>query len=338
MVLRLLRLTAATVIVAVVLAFPSLAADRPPRCEVVPLPGHEVSFRVDGVEKTRWCYGNEYPRPFFFPFNGPAGATLTRMGHPGAPDHDHHRGVWFAHNKVAGNDFWSDGTRTQVRQKAWLAYEDGDDEAIMASDCGWFDGDGSELLDQQVVAALIPMENGEHGLEFQVTFQPGAGRDKTVLEQTNFGFLAVRIAKSISEHFGGGTLTNSSGQQGETNIFGKPAKWMDYSGQVSVGKGPSRRVVVEGITFFDHPHNPRYPTHWHVREDGWMGASCCFQDGHIVTKDQPLVLRYFLYAHRNGYDGAKAASVHKTFAKRAGFAVSKSKRPHLHYEVKRRAD
>ena len=63
-------------------------AFRPTRCEVVPLAGHQVSFRIDGVEKFRWHYGAEYPRPFFFPFNGPSGESITRMGHPGAPDHD----------------------------------------------------------------------------------------------------------------------------------------------------------------------------------------------------------------------------------------------------------
>ncbi len=25
-----------------------------PRCEILPLPDHEVSFLIDGVEKTRW--------------------------------------------------------------------------------------------------------------------------------------------------------------------------------------------------------------------------------------------------------------------------------------------
>ena len=37
----------------------------------------------------------------------PSGATLTRIGHPGAENHDHHRSVWFAHHKVNGLDFWS---------------------------------------------------------------------------------------------------------------------------------------------------------------------------------------------------------------------------------------
>ncbi|MCP4885693.1 MAG: AAA domain-containing protein, partial [Planctomycetaceae bacterium] len=36
------------------------------------------------------------------------------------------------------------------------------------------------------------------------------------------------------EFFGGGKLTNSDGQQGESRIFGKPAQWVDYSGPVAV--------------------------------------------------------------------------------------------------------
>ena len=50
------------------------------RCELLPLPGHQVSFQIDGDEKTRWQYGKEYPRPFFYPFNGPSGTSLTRHG------------------------------------------------------------------------------------------------------------------------------------------------------------------------------------------------------------------------------------------------------------------
>jgi len=63
------------------------------RCEVIPQPDHQVAFQVDGVERARWHFGPSYPRPFFYPFPGPSGATLTRMGHPGAPNHDHHRSI-----------------------------------------------------------------------------------------------------------------------------------------------------------------------------------------------------------------------------------------------------
>ena len=306
-----------------------------PRCELLPLPEDQVSLQIDGVEKTRWHFGTEYPRPFFYPFLGPSGASLTRMGHPGAENHDHHRSVWLAHHDVAGIDFWSDGSDARVRQKFWYCYRDGNDEAIVASACGWYDGAGKELMEQDVVAALIPLEDGEHALEIQITVRPAAGAETVELGKTNFGFLAVRVAKTISVHFGGGRLTDSEGRQGEKAIFAKQARWMDYSGPVAVGRGPDRKTAVEGITYFDHPENPRYPTHWHVREDGWMGASFCMQEGCQVTAESPLTLRYLLLAHRGAYDPAKARSVHETFAKRPGFRITKSSRPHRQYDVGR---
>jgi len=99
------------------------------QCELLPLPDDQVSFQIDGVEKTRWHFGSRYPRPFFYPLGGPSGTSLTRMGHPGAPNHDHHRSVWFAHHDVGGVDFWSDRTDGRVRQKSWYCYRDGYDHA-----------------------------------------------------------------------------------------------------------------------------------------------------------------------------------------------------------------
>jgi hypothetical protein len=305
------------------------------RCEIVPLAEHQVSLRIDGVEKMRWHYGNQYPRPFFFPFNGPSGASLTRMGHPGAQNHDHHQSVWFAHNKVNGLDFWANGKGTQIRQKMWYAYEDGTSEAIMASVSGWYDPDDKEVLEQEIVASLIPMQNNEHALEIQITLRPPQHVATVELEKTNFGFFAVRVAKTLSAHFGGGTLTNSEGQVDEKNIFGKPARWMDYSGPLGVGQGSARTTVTEGITYFDHPKNPRHPTSWHVREDGWMGASFCMHEGITLTQEEPLTLRYLLHAHSGVYDQQKAETVQSEFAARPGFEVIKGTRKHRQFEVRR---
>lgn len=310
-------------------------ASAPTRCEVIPLPDNQVSFLVDGIEKLRWHFGTNYPRPFFYPFAGPSGISLTRMGHPGAPNHDHHRSIWFAHNSVNGLDFWSDGTEMKIRQKKWFCYRDGKDETIMASVLGWYDSEGKEVMEQDTMAALIPTTHGEHSLELQIILRPGREQKTVVLGKTNFGFLAVRVAKSLSAYFGGGKLTNSEGQKDEPNIFGKQARWMDYSGPIGVGSGEDRRMIVEGITYFDHPQNPRYPTHWHVREDGWMGASFCMNEGLTITRERPLILRYLLYAHSGPYDQEKAESNHNAFAARPGFQISKASEKHNQYNVER---
>lgn len=298
-----------------------------PRCQVAPLSDHQVSLIVEGTERLRWHFGPQYPRPFFFPLRGPSGSSLTRMGHPGAPDHDHHRSIWFAHNKVLGIDFWGDRGEARIRQKQWLAYHDGDDEALMAVSLGWYDGhDPRELLDQQLVAAVRPGPDGETFLELQATFKPQA--EMLEFGQTNFGFLAVRVAKNLSEHFGGGKLTNSAGKTGEPTIFGQSATWMDYSGPVPAGG-------VEGITYFDHPSNPGHPVRWHVREDGWMGASVCMNGPVQTTRAQPLTLRYLLHAHRGAIDANRAEQVAKEFAPRPALEVVKATVKHQSFVARR---
>lgn len=316
-------------------AIEGVGAEPISRHEVVPLANHEVSFQIEGAEKVRWHFGEEYPRPFFFPFKGPSGGWLTRMGHPGAQNHDHHRSIWFAHNDVNGVNFWSDQTPAIIRQKMWLAYRDGEDECVMASLLGWFDGEGTELMEQELVASLRQREGEEHLLEIQITLRPPAKAEMVELGKTNFGFLAVRVAKSISEYFGNGLLTNSEGQIHEAEIFGKPARWMDYSGPVASGSGANRTTSVEGITYFDHPDNPRHPTKWHVRQDGWMGASFCMDESYTISKDAPLVLRYLLHAHRGVYNPEKAQQVATEFQNRPGFVVQKRTKPHGQFDVLR---
>lgn len=301
----------------------------PPRCTILLLPDHQVSFLVDGAERLRWHFGPQYPRPFFYPLAGPSGLSLTRMGHPGAPNHDHHRSVWFAHEKVAGVNFWGDTGTARVRQKEWLAYEDGDAEAVMAVRLGWFDGhDPRELLTQDLFAAVIPGPGRETFVELQTTFRPTA--NQLEFAKTNFGFLAVRVAKAISAHFGGGTLTNSDAAAGEPAIFGKPARWVDYSGEQPGGHR-------EGVTYFDHPTNPGHPAAWHVREDGWMGASACFAGPRTTTQAEPLTLRYLLHAHAGMLDARRAADVFAAFGTRPPLELVRAPGHHVTWGARRRA-
>jgi hypothetical protein len=308
-------------------------AYRFPRCQVVPLPDHQVSFQIDGAERLRWHFGPSYPRPFFYPFVGPSGASLTRIGHPGAPSHDHHRSIWFGHAKVLGIDFWADRPGPAIRQKSWLAYHDGPDEALMGVLLSWHDGhDPQELLEQELVAAFRPGLEGETLVELQSTFRPRA--ESLEFGVTNFGFLAVRVAKSISVHFGAGQITSSEGAKGEGAIFGKQARWMDYSGPVQTA---SREEATEGITFFDHPQNRGYPTHWHVREDGWMGAAPCLAAPLTTTKRDPLVLRYLLHAHRGGAQADRADNVAREFAASGNFQVARAQLKHQQFVIRRRS-
>ena len=194
----------------------------------------------------------------------------------------------------------------------------------MAVSLGWFVGE-REVMEQTLIAIARPLEGGEHTLELQSAFR--AVKEPVQLGKTNFGFLAVRVAKSLSVFFGGGKLTDSEGRVGEPDIFGKQAMWMDYSGPVAEG-------VTEGITFFDHPSNPHSPTHWHVRSDGWMGAAFCLADGMTIAPEAPLKLRYLLHAHRGEVDAKRAAKVLADFKNFPQLEVVKSTGKNRQFETR----
>ena len=304
-----------------------------PLCQVVPLPDDQVSLQIDGLEKVRWHFDAKYPRPFFYPILGPSGQTLTRMGHPGAQNHDHHRSVWWAHAKLDGEDYWSENGGTQIRQLMWLAYADSDAEAMMATRAAWINKAGQPVLEQEMVASVRPGPQDEWFLEVQSNFTPK--KSQVTLEQSNFGLFAVRVAAGVAEFWGDGKLTSSEGAEGESAIFGQSAGWMDYSGAVGVRHNDKRVAVTEGITYFDHEANTSYPSHWHVREDGWMGASLCRHEPVVIKEEKPLRVRYLLHIHRNGVDAAVANRLADLFNRSPGFTVIKGKRKHHQYEVMR---
>lgn len=291
-----------------------------PRCQILPLPGNQLAFGVDGVERLRWHAGSDAPRPYFFPIVGPSGLPLTRMGHPGAPNHDHHRSIWFAHHKVLGIDFWSDNTSAVIRQEQWLAYEDGQQEARMAVRLRWYDGhDPQALIEQELILSVAP--DDESGILLEIQTSLSSLSESLELGQTNFGLLAVRMSKAISVVFGEGVITGANGQTTERNLFGKPSAWIDYSGSVDTN-------TIEGITYFDHPDNQTFPSKWHVREDGWMGASVCRDAPVMLTKEEPTTWRYLLHVHAGAVDMERAQAVASAFHSKPKLRVAKSDKPH----------
>lgn len=259
------------------------------------LPGlNRASLRVEGAERVGYEFGIGQARPFLFPVVGPSGATLTRMGHPNPIGHEHHKSIWFGHQKVAGVNFWEERSRNdvRVRHRRVVLYQDGMDWAGLVAELDWW-ANGRSLMHQRLTLVLEPQAEGDYALDLQSRFEAASG--PVELGQTHFGFLGVRMAKTISEQFGGGRLTNSEGQAGEPALFGKRARWVDSS-------GPSAPGTTEGIAYFEHPSNPRHPTPWHVRRDGWIEAAFCLAEPYGIASDHSLDLRYRLLIHAGPAD------------------------------------
>lgn len=262
-----------------------------PRVMILPQPDDQVSFQVDGREWLRYHYGEQTPKPYFYPVMGPAGAPVTRITHPHDPHtHNHHLSLWIGHQKIGGADFWG-----QNRNANRIAFdhirkiEDGD-RASLTILSKWLDAEKKPLLLDERVWTLTPrFDSAEYTLDLELKLTPVA--TTLTIGKTNFGLVSVRVAKMMGTLDGGGTIRNSEGQVNEKELMPhRRARWCDYSGTPLPG-------VVNGVTLMDHPSNPNHPTYFHVRGDGWMGSSFSFEGDVVVTKEKPLVLKYRFYVH-----------------------------------------
>jgi hypothetical protein len=269
-----------------------------PRVQVVPLPHHVTSFQLDGRELTALHFDPLDMRPFWYPLLGSKDISLTRMGHPHDPlTHSHHNSVWISHNSVNELDFWGDQAKNQGRiipvEVSREGYEDGDSSASMRMVNHWVNAADQSIQLREIRRTEIRPINGAQSWFMIIDLELAPQKGKTaILGATGFGLIAVRVAKSIGVHDGGGRILNSEGQINEEQIFRKPARWCDYSGRIS-----NAVDGLAGITLMNHPMNPHNPTAFHVRNDGWMG--CCLSlDAPVeVTESQKLRVRYALWVH-----------------------------------------
>ena len=262
-----------------------------PKMQVIPMPYSQASFQRDGIELTRYHFGPGLHRPFLFPIIGQSGRSLTRMGHPHDPvSHSHHNSVWISHHDVNGTNFWGDREDGKIQHKRIVEFEETEEYGRLVAENGWINKDGRTLLLETRRITTLPLPDSEWLLIIDMEFKAMNGT--VTLGKTPFGMIGVRMAKSIGVHDGGGTIRNSEGAVNEKDIFWKQAKWVDYSGAIANDK-------LEGIALFDHPENPNFPSHFHVRNDGWMGASLTFAGPREIRPGESLNLRYGLYVHNS---------------------------------------
>lgn len=275
----------------------------PPLVQVIPEPRNNLSFLIQGTKVLGLDGGTNMRRPFLYPVLGPSGLPLTRMGHPHDPiSHSHHNSIWISHNDIAGTSFWADNGGT-IETVHISRLTDTDEYCSAELKALWKDKAGNTLLTENRRITLTPLPAKEPRpsgtpksftttdlWRIDIDSELITAKDPVPIGSTPFGFLGVRMAKTIGVHDGGGRITNSEGGINEDGCFRKPARWVDYS-------GPVTRETDEGITLMDHPSNLHHPVEFHVRNDGWMGAATTFRGTHTILPDQPLRLRHGLLIH-----------------------------------------
>ena len=241
----------------------------------------------------------EIRRPFFHPVNGPDGIGLTEFGKPHDPtlSHAHHYSLWVAHPSVNDKSFWGERAGVIINEQLELQ-EDGPVFCRLVQKTRWVQ-DGKDVLRERRTMTLHRTPEDFRLIDIELELTP-AGKEPVTLGKTTFGFLAARVAQSMTVFDGGGEIVNAAGDLNEHGAHLKRAAWIDQSGPVAPGKWG-------GLAILDHPSNPNHPTAWHCRNDGWAGAAFNKDEPRTIQPGESLKLRYRVHLHRgNAKDGSVA--------------------------------
>jgi hypothetical protein len=256
--------------------------------------------------------GGSVRRPFFYPVMGPDGIPLTEFGKPHDPtgSHKHHYSLWIAHNKVGGKDFWSEQGGAIVHEQL-VEQEDGPVFCRIVQKTKWI-FDKVDLMHERRTLTAYDTPDNFRLIDVDLEFT-AAGKEPVELGKTTFGFLAARVAQSMTVFDGGGEILTSAGNRNEAGAHMSHGDWIDQSGPIAPGKWG-------GIAIFDHPKNPNHPTGFHCRNDGWACASFNMESAYTLKPGEPLHLHYRVLLHRGD---AKAGEVQRRYEEYAASPIVK---------------
>ncbi len=242
-----------------------------------------VRVAIDGKPFTDFILrGDDAMKPYLYPLRSASGKIVTRRfpmemveGEP--KDHPHQRGLWFAHERVNGLDFWNNEAtyKTPNRGRIVVAKiagsKSGEQSGSISAILDWLDPQGVKLLEEsrQMTFRKDPTLRI---LDFDATL---TALTKVIFGDAKDGLFGIRIAPVLQEDNAAGhgaqnqlphtgTISNVEGMKGEKAVWGKPSDWADYSGEIDGEK--------LGIAIFDHPQNSRR-ARWHARAYGLFAAN-----------------------------------------------------------------
>jgi hypothetical protein len=202
-------------------------------------------------------------RPYWTAVHAPNGVQVTRNHPPveGQDRMDHetmHPGIWLGFGDISGVDFWRN--KGQVTHQGLVVEpKTGPGYALFTVENAYMDGE--TLICREMCRYTIRTDELGTFLLMESTFMN---------EQAAFVFgdqeemgLGARVATPMAV-INGGTLTNSEGGTNEAEVWGKPATWCDYSGEIDGARA--------GICIMPNPGNFR-PSWFHARDYGFFAAN-----------------------------------------------------------------
>jgi len=229
--------------------------------------GH-IHVEVHGRPFTDFYYGPDAPKPYLHPLRSASGQIVTRSfpmeNIPGESTTDqHHRGVWLAYRDVNGFDFWQNEFSYQnknagkVVTRSICDLRSGKDRGSFRGTFVWLSPSGDALLEE--TRTMIFSGDGKMRI-VDVDIALKALVDTTFGDAKD-GAFSVRLAEPLTEKKSG-TIVISEGGRKMDQTWGKPAAWVDYSGELN------------GVALIEHPAT------FITRRAGMFGITDCWPSIH----------------------------------------------------------
>lgn len=287
--------------------------------------GNNLDVLVHKELFTRYDATTGPNKPYFYPLLAPGGKRLVR-GYPVekisgevTTDHPHHRGLWFTHSDVNGEDYWLEkGVTGKTVHTGYRGIVSGAIFGEFHTGTDWINAAGKRIAQDERTFRIYDLTAGRV-LDVEITIKATDGA--ITFGDNKDGVLGIRVPDSMrvlieNKQRGAGHILSSTGEK-DADAWGKRADWVDYYGPV---EGETL-----GIAIFDHPQNFRHPTYWHVRDYGLFAANPF--GIHDFVKGEPKgagsftlpagksqTFRYRLFFHKGTTDTAHVAEVWNAYA------------------------
>jgi hypothetical protein len=244
--------------------------------------GDRIEIAIGGRPFTTYYFGQEASKAYLMPLQTSKGLVLSRpfpvgndvsKGDPRASSFEpHQRPLYFAHGNIDGLNFWAEpGFDRYYRDHSHQAYGHMADPKIEKVQSGPKSGilkatfaladPGNRVIGHET--QTFGFQGDDHQRTIDCDFIVKATDGPVTFGDTKEGTFGIRLGTDLSAPLG--HMLNSHGDEGEKNIWGKSADWVNYYGVVSGQK--------VGIVVFDHPTSFRHPTTWHARGYGLLAAN-----------------------------------------------------------------
>ncbi len=294
--------------------------------------GDTILVAIGGKPFTVYHFDPNTAKAYLQPLRNAGGVVVTRgfpIGDtiPVAHQHDpsiepHQRAMYFGHGNINGYDFWSEevfakyyghGHASNWGRMVFRKIDEMSGGPSSGTIRATFDLEGPDHkpFAQETQRFTFSGDKGSRSIDCQIVIDANHGPVK--FGDTKEGTFAIRLAPKLDAPTG--TMVDSKGGQGEAQIWGKRADWVNVDGVID--------GQTLGVAVFDSPKSFRHPTYWHARGYGLLAANpfgLSFflhdpkKDGsYTVPAGKSINFQYRVFIHNGNYKQAHVAEQYSQY-------------------------